>query len=241
MTHLYLVRHGEAVSNVKPILAGMRGDSGLTPRGIRQAELLRDRLAATREIVADIFISSTLPRARQTAEIIAPALDLPLILDDEVQELRLGEADGLHTEEAWAKYGRPDFENFPLRPIAPGGESWGSFMLRVGSAFSRITREHQGKTIVIVCHGGIIDGSFIYFFQKPSLILPIAEFHTHNTSITHWDFHTRGERGRWRLRKYNDIVHLNGLEVRDSLRWEEVRPRPNGEEGHSSAPLPTEQ
>ena len=28
----------------------MRGDTGLTPRGVEQAELLRDRLAATREM-----------------------------------------------------------------------------------------------------------------------------------------------------------------------------------------------
>ena len=73
MTHLYLIRHGESVANVQPIVAGMRGDVGLTERGVAQADRLRERLAQG-EIAADVLIASTLPRARQTAEIIAPAL-----------------------------------------------------------------------------------------------------------------------------------------------------------------------
>src|SRR5438270_13258120 len=86
MTHLYLIRHGEALGAVKRII----GNTPLSPFGITQAERLRDRLAATGEIAADVLISSTLVRARQTAEIIAPALGLPIIFDDEVHELRDG-------------------------------------------------------------------------------------------------------------------------------------------------------
>ncbi len=241
MTNLYLIRHGEAVSNVQPILAGMRGDTGLTPRGVIQAEHLRDRLAATGEIAADVLIASSLPRARQTAEIIAPALRLPVILDDEVQELRLGEADGMNNGDAWRKFGVPDFHQQPLRPIAPGGESWGHFMLRVGNAIDRITRQHQGKTVVIVCHGGFIDGAFIYFFQQPSLVLPAADFQTHNTSITHWQQYTRDGRTRWRLMKYNDTTHLRDIGARESMRWEEMGPEPSVADEHPSVPLPTEE
>ena len=32
-TDLYLIRHGEAVANVEPIIGGMRGDVGLTELG----------------------------------------------------------------------------------------------------------------------------------------------------------------------------------------------------------------
>ncbi len=68
-----------------------------------------------------------------------------------------------------ATYGTPNFEQEPFRPVSPGGEGWGHFMLRVGGALDRIIREHAGKTIVIVCHGGVIDGSFLYFFQLHTL------------------------------------------------------------------------
>jgi probable phosphoglycerate mutase len=235
MTHLYLIRHGEAEANIKPIVAGMKGDRGLTERGRSQAERLRERLTRTREIAADVLISSTLPRARQTAEIIQPALGLPIIFDDEVQELYVGEADGMPNSEAWAKYGIPDFDGEPLRPLSPGGESWGSFALRVSIALTRITREHAGKTIVVVCHGGVIDNSFVHFFQMPSLVVPPTDFHTRNTSITHWEYLPRRGRGLWRLNSYNDIEHLHGIGAYESVRWEDIDPT------HPAAPVPTEE
>jgi probable phosphoglycerate mutase len=237
MTHLYLIRHGEAWANVQPVVAGMRGDRGLTPRGIAQAERLRDRLARG-ELKADVLISSTLPRARQTAEIVRPALGLPIIFDDEVQELRVGEADGMSNQEAWSTFGLPDFVNAPLRPIAPGGESWATFTLRVAHALHRITSEHAGKTIVVICHGGVIDSSFIYFFHMPGMVVPPADFHTRNTSITHWERVNRGGRNLWRLNGYNDIAHLHDIGAIESLRWEDTDLTGDG---HPAAPVPTEE
>src|SRR5260221_12307846 len=124
VTHLYLIRHGEAVTNLEPIVAGIRGDTGLTTKGIAQVERLGDRLAPTGEIAADVFISSPLPRARQTAEIIAPAVGLPIQWDDDVQELRPGEADGLSIAQLEAQYGRPDYACDPYGLMAHGVESW---------------------------------------------------------------------------------------------------------------------
>jgi 2,3-bisphosphoglycerate-dependent phosphoglycerate mutase len=236
MTHVYLIRHGESWANVQPIVAGMKGDKGLTPRGVAQAERLRDRLAHG-ELHADVLIASPLPRARQTAEIIQPALNLPIIFDDDVQELMIGEADGMTNQEAWAKFGLPDFEGFPLRPIAPGGESWGTFTLRVAQTLTRITREHADKTLVIVCHGGVIDASFMHFFQMPTLVLPPTDFHTRNTSITHWEQIFRRGRKLWRLNSYNDIAHLHDIGATESVRWEDTELT---NDAHPASPVPTE-
>lgn len=148
MTNLYLIRHGE----MEPIKDFVR-DDGLSARGKIQAERLRDRLAATREIKADILIASTFPRARQTAEIIAPALSLAPMLDDDLQEQRAGEAIGLPIEEFRLKYPEVDEEETPFQALAPDAENWGQFMLRVGTTLNRITTEHEGKTVVLVCHG----------------------------------------------------------------------------------------
>src|SRR6266581_2515465 len=157
MTHLYLIRHAE----MSPMKGFLR-DEGLSPLGRLQAERLRDRLAATQEIKADVLISSTFPRARQTTEILAPALHLSPLFDDDLQELRPGEIEGLSIEEFHEKYQKADFEENPFRAVAPGAENWGQFMLRVGTTLERITREHEGRTIVLVCHGGVIDGSLLY-------------------------------------------------------------------------------
>src|SRR5581483_2761461 len=95
MTHLYLIRRGDATTTSPNPLE----DPRLTRLGVAQAERLRDRLAGTGEMKADVLISSTMLRARQTAEIIAPALALPILYDDEVQEWRFPEDESLNVDE----------------------------------------------------------------------------------------------------------------------------------------------
>jgi len=228
MTHLYIIRHGQALNVVQKTI----GDPGLSPLGVKQAKRLRDRLAASGEIAADILISSTMLRAKQTAEIIAPALDLPIIFDDEVQEERPGEALNMTEEEFREKFGPVEFEQKPFFRIAPGAESWVEFMLRAATALQRITREHEGKTIVIVCHGGIIDTSFHLFFGLSTLHFPRAFFETHNTSITHWYketndlFEQLNLPASWILERYNDAMHLRDLDSPVSIPWKDIAARP---------------
>jgi probable phosphoglycerate mutase len=227
MTHLYLIRHGEATSQKSDLLA----DHGLTQLGTIQAERLRDRLLATGEISADVLISSTLLRARQTAEIIAPAFNLPIIYDDDFQEMRMGEAEGMRVHEAELKFGRPDFEQDPFRPFAPGGEFWGQFTLRVASALDRVLRRYQGQTIVIVCHGGIIDGSFLYFFNMDTLTFPRNHFYTQNTSITYWRKETFEDKSdHWRLVSYNDDFHTRDISSNTRIPWPALK-RPTSRRG----------
>ncbi len=223
-TTLYLVRHGEAYCNVNPggPVAGMKGDLGLTELGRQQAERLRDRLAIG-EIRADVLIASTLPRAHQTAEILAPALGLPITFDDEVQEMRVGEADGMLWTEMLATYGVPNYRMEPYRPLSPGGENWGEFVLRVGTALDRIARAHVDQTVVVVTHGGFIDASFLVLFGIGTLVQPPLDLYTHNTAITQWERHTREDgTGRWRLVRYNDDFHVRDIVVDERHRWRKL-------------------
>ncbi len=242
-THIYLIRHGEAVANVENILAGMRSDTGLTPLGVTQAERLRDRLAATGEIAADALIASTLPRAMQTAEIIAPALGLDIIPDDDVQELRPGEADGLRLGEYIERYGPfRDFREEPYHPLAPGGDSWGSFVTRVGDALHRIARGYDGRTVVVVCHGGVVDASLLIGLGMAAIAPAVGQFRTHNTSITEWErglLSPTARTQRWRLIRYNDDLHVRDIGATERILWtgmSSLHP-----EGEPAAPLPTEE
>jgi 2,3-bisphosphoglycerate-dependent phosphoglycerate mutase len=237
MTNLYLIRHGEAMSAIH----GYIGDGGLSPLGVVQAERLRDRLAATREIAADVLIASTFARARQTAQIIAPALALPLILDESIQEMRPGAAEGMTGKALQEQFGEVDFEHDPYRPIAPGAESWGQFMFRVGSALDRIVREYEGKTIVLVCHGGVIDGAFLFFFRMSAWTPGPAHFYTRNTSITHWQrLSGRDDERRWHLTRYNDAFHLHDIGSPASIPWRELLPGPASDRDRPTLPLPSE-
>ena len=228
MTHLYIIRHGQAINDVQKTT----GDPGLSPLGVKQAEHLRNRLAASGEISADVLISSTMLRAKQTAEIIAPALDLPITFDDEVQEQRPGDALNMTEKEFIAKFAPVAFEEKPFFRVAPGAESWVEFTFRAGTTLSRIILEHDGKTIVIVCHGGIVDASFLLFFGLSSLQFPHVLFYTHNTSITHWYKETNGWAERlnlpmsWMLERYNDTMHLRDLTSPVTIPWKDIAARP---------------
>jgi 2,3-bisphosphoglycerate-dependent phosphoglycerate mutase len=208
-TNLYLIRHGEAHSNVEAVIGGMQGDRGLTERGIAQAEALARRLSSD-NLVADVLYASTLPRARMTAELIAQALKLPINWDDELHELRPGEADGMTVEAARARFeGLERFLFETFTPIAPGGESWGSFQMRASAALEQIILRHPDQTIVVVTHGGVIEVSFMHLLELAPQMRARASFHVSNTAITHWRYVTsHAGRREWHLAAHNDHRHL---------------------------------
>ena len=206
-TELWLIRHGESVPNVTPIIGGMRGDTGLTDRGREQARLLEKRLREE-ELRADQLYASTLPRALETAEYVSRALDLPVQPDDELHELRPGDADGLTVDE-WRERYRPD-QVTPSTPFAPGGESWVSFLARAGAAITALVDRHPGETVVAVCHGGVIEASFSLAFGLDGTGTRVS-FASFNTRITRWR-HRCGADGRreWAAVTFNDAGHLAG-------------------------------
>jgi len=216
MTHLYLIRHAQADGLRPDIVGSLTPDSGLSAFGITQAERLRDRLTTSGEIQADVLISSTLKRARETAEIIAPALDLPIVFDEEIQELNVGDCEGLNAEEIAERFGTPvSFDDEPFRRLGSTGESWSEFTFRSCRALDRITREYADKTIVLVTHGRLIGSSFISFLGLNTLKqLPIV-LDNKNTSITHWQLaHFPGygrDYAQWCLHSYHDYAHWKDL------------------------------
>lgn len=219
MVHLYLIRHGDATTTSTNPLE----DPRLTPLGVAQAERLRERLAATSEIKADALISSTMLRARQTAEIIAPALGLPIRYDDEIQEWRFPEDETLNVDEYIEHFKTVAHDQKPFYQVIPGAESWVQFMLRSSVALNRLTQEYEGQTVVLVCHGGVIDASFHLFLRLSTLHLAPASFDTYNTSITHW---YRAARDiypmAWVLESYNDVMHLRDLRSSTRIPWSEL-------------------
>jgi broad specificity phosphatase PhoE len=209
-TELYLVRHGEAVANVEPVIGGMRGDGGLTSRGRDQCRLLEERLTRER-MHADRLVSSTLPRALQTAEYVARALGLPVLPDEGLHELRPGDADGLTVQEWQARYRvgeEPPVTRDPYRVFSPGGESWATFLARAGAALARLVARHPDETVVAVCHAGVVEASFALAFGLGATGNRV-DCSPSNTGLTHWR-HRVGRAGEpeWTLVSFNDARHL---------------------------------
>ncbi len=213
-TRLVLIRHGEAVCNVSGVCGGPEGCEGLTDLGRRQVEDLRDRLLASGELRgADALYASVLPRAVETAQLVAPALgptgpgarpgSPPLVTDCGLCELHPGEADGLNWAEFTERFDLIDWDEDPDQPIAPGGESWTGFVRRVAEALDRLAGGHPGQLMVVACHAGVVEASLLAKLPvEGGLAGTRLGLQTRHASMTTWEVHG----GRWHLLGYNDTA-----------------------------------
>ncbi len=197
---LVLVRHGEPTSAVLGLVGGPTGDTGLTGVGRDQVRRLAERLAGSGELAGTAALyASTLPRAIQTAELLAPALgDLDVVVRHDLREHDPGELDGLTWEEATRRHPLPDFAVEPNRVVAKGGESLTGFHERARATLRALADLHAGDTVVIACHGGIVAAGVGMVFgiaTKERVFLP-----TRYASMTDLELTARG----WRLGRYND-------------------------------------
>ena len=154
---ILLARHGETDHNVPPQRVQGWVDIPLNERGREQARSLAEavggsRLAALR--------ASHLSRARETGEIVAEALALPLTIDERLAESNRGAWEGRliadierEEPELWAAWMRGG-EGFRF----PGGESLREHADRVAAALDDIRR--GPLPALAVCHGGTIRCAF---------------------------------------------------------------------------------
>ena len=205
-TTLVLARHGESRATVDRIIGGPIGCKGLTDRGREQALLLRDRLARTREIVPDVLFASTLPRAIETAEIVAGAFpELDIAMHDDYCEQLVGECDGMTGADYEERYGSFSLLLDPDRAFSPGGESPRMFDARVRRATDALTEQFRDRTIVVFTHGGFVYAATLYLLGAPGVHEVRAPWHpARNTAL---NVLVRND-GGWVLDRYNDAAHL---------------------------------
>ena len=200
-TRLVLIRHGEAICNVEGVVGGPKGCRGLTETGRAQASTLATRLVQSGELRdATALYTSVLPRAIETASILAPALSsgLRATADCDLCELHPGEDDGLTWSAMADRLGAPDWDADPSALFAPGGESLTGFFERCVSTFERIAKSHEGERVVLVVHGGVIEQLMkVVTRSAPGERLGLVTVHC---SITEVEF----DGDRRRLLRYND-------------------------------------
>jgi len=208
-TRVVLVRHGEAVCNVSGVVGGRRGCTGLTERGSEQVAALAERLAITGELAGvTALYASVLPRALETAAILAPALDrwrdgppLSVVADCGLCELHPGDADAMTWRTFADTYGEPDWDLDPSTPVAPGGESWTGFVARAAGALRAIAEANPGGLVVVACHAGVIEASLLDFLPVDRAV-PRLKLRTEHASLTEWEH----AEGRFALGRYNDVT-----------------------------------
>jgi probable phosphoglycerate mutase len=148
-TVTHLLRHGQTEHTPERRFSG-RNDLPLSLTGRAEAEAAAHRAA---QLGIDVVVASPLRRTRETAEIVAAALGLPVEFDEDLVELDFGSLEGLTFDEAAARHPLAA-RRFLADPTvaAPDGESVADVGSRVARARRRILSAHAGRTVLVVSH-----------------------------------------------------------------------------------------
>jgi broad specificity phosphatase PhoE len=209
-----LIRHGESVANLGLRWQG-QGNSPLSELGREQARALGRRMAGrtfTRVLASDL----------ERADATARALERSFDSDAQFREFDIGAWEGLTRAEIAERFPEQLARLDAGEDIAlGGGESYGSFCVRVDAALARVRDSMEpGQHALVVCHGGVI-GALVSgaLGLRGTRMLPISR--VLNTAISELAF---DEQGHATVHVFNDCMHLAALslfphpvEMRDSI------------------------
>lgn len=199
---LVLVRHGETEWNKLGKFQG-QADIALNERGLSQA---KETARAAISWRPTSLYSSPLIRTRQVAQEIARVTGLTVATDTRLQELDLGEVEGVSGEQMRTQWPQvhETWRKSPELVTMPGGESLVQLHERTWQAVEAVAKASgEADTIVVVSHNFAIRA-----ICGTLLGMPLSNFHRmylHLSSVTTID---RSQMG-WRLLSYNSIAHLS--------------------------------
>lgn len=148
-----------------------------------------------------VLVTSDLLRTKKTAAAIAAAgLELPDPIEEiSLREQSFGVWQGMTHPEIWDSRGaRHPYWLAPAYERPPEGESFADVLARLAPTVNRLTREHAGRDIVSVGHGGTIRAALsVALSLHPESALA---FTIENLSLTRLD-HIAGADGinHWRV------------------------------------------
>ncbi len=210
MTTLILIRH--ALNDlVGKRLAGWMPGVHLNTRGREQAAGLARRLA---HVSLAAVYTSPLERARETAQAIAEAQQVPLRVREDLGEVRYGRWEGQAFEDLKKTPLWPLVQRFPSRVRFPEGEALYEVQHRVVRVLEDIAATHPGEydVVAVVTHADVIRLAVAYYLGLPLDLYQRLVISPASVTILHL-----GEEGP-RLVRLND----------DGPVWV---PRPKAEEG----------
>jgi len=194
---LLLVRHALPIRRE---LVDGPADPELSADGRAQAELLASYLSSEH---LDAIYASPLRRAYETAKSVAKHHDLDVQASDGVAEFDRFSPDYIPTEELKAA-NDPRYHAIINGEWSTDDESADEFRLRVVHTIEELIEKHPGQRIVVVCHGGVING---YLCHVLGLSHPKGFFYPNYTSINRVAAARGGVRS---VVTINETSHLRG-------------------------------
>ncbi len=205
MTTLILVRHGQSEANKIRAFAG-HYNAKLTELGHKQAEAAADYIKANYS--PSKVYSSDLSRAYNTGKAIAEKLNIPIIKNENLREIRAGEWEGKYIADLMVDYAndyglwRTDIGN----ATCTNGESVTDLAKRMYDALLSIAQDNPLKTVVVTTHATPIR-SMVTLVQKGELCHMKDIPWVPNASISVLEYNE----GKWNFKLVGYDNHLDKL------------------------------
>ena len=200
MKRILIVRHGVQDTSL------FNADAPLSGKGRRQAELLRDSLCKEK---FDLFYSSTLIRAVETADILNENWNMEIRRRPEINEMDWGDFTGRDIETA-RRENKDFFSRYAMRyedlPY-PGGECGEDAFRRARPVFREI-EESSAESILMVAHGGLLRSVLAGLLGVPFRNKLVFSKYLENTSVTELLYDEA--RKLYYIERLNDHHHLDG-------------------------------
>jgi broad specificity phosphatase PhoE len=151
---LHLLRHAEVETSYQKVFGG-KIDMNLSPAGHGQAEALALYL---KRCGIEALYASPMKRVRQTLVPVVAQLGIQAEICHDLSEVDFGDWTGLSWQQVQEQYGISAFEWLDKleRATIPNGECGRRFRARVEPCLRRILEASAGRSIAVVCHGGVI-------------------------------------------------------------------------------------
>ena len=190
------MRHGEPVGG--SLFRGNGVDDPLSDRGWQQMRESAAAITGWQRIV-----SSPMRRCIEFARWLAAERDLPLEVQKDLKEVGFGTWEGVMREQLRRE--RPaEYEAFYRDPVhnrPAGAEPLEAFGARVGAVFDQLVARYPGQHLLVVCHAGVIRGTFGHVTRAPAVNWYRTE--VDNAAVTRFADDRRGTRllvHNWRPR-----------------------------------------
>ena len=183
-TVMGMFRHGQTEWNINLRLQGT-ADIPLNKTGIEQ-------VAQAAAFIGDwdVLLTSPLARARHSAEILSPALNLEPVVSERLLERSFGIGEGM-TYEQWR-------QRYAQLESIPGAESETSVFSRCQKLLDEIKLEHSGKRVLVVTHGALI--RFVLNLVTDNELPPKGE------RLMNASLHTFRHKGTWDVDGWNPLA-----------------------------------
>jgi len=185
-TTVLLLRHGVTDNTEARLFCGTGGsDPGLNDRGRAQVDRVGRWLTGIGGV--DAVVSSPLRRCRETADIVASSLGLPVTEVADLAEAAFGDWDGRTYREVEDRW--PDLLHRWLRDPSlepPGGESNNAVADRAARALASLLAEHAGRTVLVVSHTTPIKALVQQALDAPPQVLHRMQLAPASVSTTQW-------------------------------------------------------